>query len=115
MDIRIRDVGDVKILDVSGKITLGEGTKALRDQVKGLLNSGQKKLLLNLADVNYIDSSGLGELVSCRVAADNQGAKLKLVNLTKKLQELMAITKLLTVFEVFEDETPAVASFGKTA
>lgn len=111
MKITTRIVGDVKVLDVSGKITLGEDTAVLRNDVKNLLSSGHKKILLNLADVNYIDSSGLGELVSCRVTADNQGAKLKLLNLTKKLRELMAITKLLTVFEAYDDEPSAIDSF----
>ncbi|MBI1745714.1 MAG: STAS domain-containing protein [Acidobacteria bacterium] len=111
MKISTRNVGDVKILDVSGKITLGEDTAELRNEVKTLLKNGQKKIVLNLADVNYIDSSGLGELVSCHVTADSQGAKLKLLNLTKKLRELMAITKLLTVFETYEDEASALASF----
>ena len=111
MKIATRDVGDVKVLDIAGKITLGEDTAGLRNEVRNLISSGHKKILLNLNDVNYIDSSGLGELVSCRVTADNQGAKLKLLNLTKKLRELMAITKLLTVFETYEDEATAIASF----
>jgi anti-sigma B factor antagonist len=111
MKIEKRTVGDVIILDISGKITLGEGTMTVRNTVRDLLNNKEKKIILNLADVNYIDSSGIGELVSTYTTVTNGGGQLKLLNLTKKIQELLAITKLLTVFHVFENEQAAVASF----
>jgi anti-sigma B factor antagonist len=111
MKIEIRTVGDVRILDCSGKITLGEGTMAVRNNVRDILKRDVKKIILNLADVNYIDSSGIGELVSTYTTVTNNGGQLKLLNLTKKIQELLAITKLLTVFQVFEDEQSALDSF----
>jgi anti-sigma B factor antagonist len=111
MKIVSRTVGDVNVLDCSGKITLGEGTMAVRNSVREVLNNGGKKIILNLSDVGYIDSSGIGELVSAYTTVTNQGGKLKLLNLTKKIQELLAITKLLTVFSVYDDEQAAIASF----
>jgi anti-sigma B factor antagonist len=111
MKIETRTVGDVHILDCSGKITLGEGTMAVRNTVRDVLKNGGKKIILNLADVNYIDSSGIGELVSSYTTVTNQGGKLKLLNLTKKIQELLAITKLLTVFSVYDNEQQAISSF----
>ena len=111
MKIENRTVGDVHILDCSGKIMLGEGTMAVRNTVREVLKNGGKKIVLNLGDVNYIDSSGIGELVSSFTTVTNQGGQLKLLNLTKKIQELLAITKLLTVFSVYEDEKAALASF----
>jgi anti-sigma B factor antagonist len=111
MNIENRVVGEIQILDCSGKITLGEGTMAIRNTVRELLKNGNKKIILNLADVNYIDSSGIGELVSSYTTVTNQGGQLKLLHLTKKIHELLAITKLLTVFPVFDDEQAAVASF----
>jgi anti-sigma B factor antagonist len=111
MKIETRTVGDVHILDCSGKITLGEGTMAVRNTVRDVLKNGGKKIVLNLADVNYIDSSGIGELVSSYTTVTNQGGKLKLLNLTKKIQELLAITKLLTVFSVYDSEQQAISSF----
>lgn len=111
MKIETRTVGDIKILDCSGKITLGEGTMAVRNTVRDVLKKGGKKIVLNLADVNYIDSSGIGELVSTYTTVTNQGGQLKLLNLTKKIQELLAITKLLTVFQVFDNEQAAMGSF----
>jgi anti-sigma B factor antagonist len=111
MKIDTRKVGDVNILDCSGKITLGEGTMAIRNTVREVLKNGGKKIVLNLADVNYIDSSGIGELVSTYTTVTNHGGQLKLLNLTKKIQELLAITKLLTVFQVYDNEQAAVASF----
>jgi anti-sigma B factor antagonist len=111
MKIEARTIGDVKILDCSGKITLGEGTMAVRNTVRDILKSDGKKIILNLADVNYIDSSGIGELVSTYTTVTNSGGQLKLLNLTKKIQELLAITKLLTVFDVFNNEQSALASF----
>ena len=111
MKITQRNVGDVTILDCSGKITLGEGTMAVRNTVRDILKNGGRKIILNLGDVNYIDSSGIGELVSTYTSVTNQGGKLVLLNLTKKIQELLAITKLLTVFQVHEDEKKALAAF----
>lgn len=111
MKIENRTVGDVHILDCSGKIMLGEGTMAVRNSVREVLKNGGKKIVLNLGNVNYIDSSGIGELVSSFTTVTNQGGQLKLLNLTKKIQELLAITKLLTVFQVYDDERAALASF----
>ncbi len=111
MNIEVRTVGDVRVLDWKGKITLGEETMAVRNKVRDIVSSGGKKLILNLADVPYIDSSGVGELVSTYTTVTNAGGQLKLLNLTKKIRELLAITKLLTVFEVYEDEKAALASF----
>ncbi len=111
MKIDTRTVGDVTVLDCSGKITLGEGTMAVRNTVREILKNGGKKIVLNLADVNYIDSSGIGELVSSYTTVTNQGGHLKLLNLTKKIQELLAITKLLTVFQTFDNEQAALKSF----
>jgi anti-sigma B factor antagonist len=112
MKIDIRTIGDIRILDCSGKITLGEGTMSIRNTVRDALQSGAKKIILNLADISYIDSAGVGELVSTFTTTVNNGGKLKLLNLTKKVQELLTITKLLTVFEVFNDEKAALASFS---
>ena len=111
MKITTRTVGDVTILDCSGKITLGEGTMAVRNTVREVLKNGGRKIVVNLGDVNYIDSSGIGELVSTYTSVTNQGGKLVLLNLTKKIQELLAITKLLTVFQVHEDEQKALALY----
>jgi anti-sigma B factor antagonist len=111
--ISSRQVDGVTILDLSGRITLGEGSVQLRDAVRDLLAKGQKKILLNLADVNYIDSSGIGELVSAFTTVKNQGGELKLLNLTKKVHDLLQITKLYTVFDVQDDETSAVGSFSR--
>ncbi len=111
MKIETRTIGDIKVLDCSGKITLGEGTMTVRNTVRDILKSDGKKIILNLGDVNYIDSSGIGELVSTYTTVTNSGGQLKLLNLTKKIQELLAITKLLTVFQVFENEQAALASF----
>jgi anti-sigma B factor antagonist len=112
MKIETRTVGDVRILDCSGKITLGEGTMAVRNTVRDILKNNGKKIILNLAEVNYIDSSGIGELVSTYSTVANTGGQLKLLNLTKKIQELLAITKLLTVFQVYDSEQAALASFS---
>jgi anti-sigma B factor antagonist len=111
MNVNIRTVGDVRIVDLNGKITLGEETVTLRTTVRNLVNDGNKKIVLNLADVNYIDSSGVGELVSTYTTVTNAGGRLKLLQLTKKIQQLLAITKLLTVFDVFDNEKAAIASF----
>ena len=107
-----RQVDGVTIVDLSGRITLGEGSVTLRDTAHDLLSKGQKKILLNLGDVNYIDSSGIGELVSAFTAAKKQGGELKLLNLTKKAHDLLQITKLYTVFDVQDDEAAAVKSFS---
>ena len=107
-----RQVGDVTVMDLSGRITLGEGSTMLRDNIRDLLGRGQKKILLNLGDVTYIDSSGIGELVSGFTTVTNQGGQLKLLNLTKKVHDLLQITKLYTVFEVHNEEAAAVKSFG---
>jgi anti-sigma B factor antagonist len=112
MKIETRTVGDVRILDCSGKITLGEGTMAVRNSVRDILKNNGKKIILNLAEVNYIDSSGIGELVSTYSTVANSGGQLKLLHLTKKIQELLAITKLLTVFQVFDNEQAALTSFS---
>jgi anti-sigma B factor antagonist len=112
MKIMTRTIGDVRILDCSGKITLGEGTMVVRNKVRDLVQSGVKKIVLNLADVSYIDSSGIGELVSTYTTVTTSGGQLKLLNLTKKFNELLAVTKLLTVFQVFDNEQAALASFS---
>jgi anti-sigma B factor antagonist len=109
--IREREAGDVTILDLSGKITIGEGSVQLREAVRGLLERGKKKLLINLGGVDYVDSSGIGELVSCFTTTKNQGGQLKLLSLTKKIRDLLQITKLLTVFDTYDDEAEAVKSF----
>ena len=111
MKIVERPVGDVVILDLHGKILIGEGDDALRDAVTRLVDSGKTKILLNLADVPYVDSAGLGEIVRTYTTVSRQGGKLKLLNLTKRIQDLLAITKLLTVFETYESEQDAVGSF----
>lgn len=107
-----RDVDSVTVVDLSGRITLGEGSTVLRETVRELLNRGQKKILLNLGDVTYIDSSGIGELVSGFTTVTNAGGQLKLLNLTKKVHDLLQITKLYTVFEVHNDEASAIRSFS---
>ena len=106
-----RQVNGITIVDLSGRITLGEGSVMLRDMVRDLVGKGQRKILLNLGDVTYIDSSGIGELVSAFTTVRNQGGELKLLNLTKKVHDLLQITKLYTVFDVKDDETAAVAAF----
>ena len=111
LNISERQVGDVTVLDMDGKITIGEGSVALRTAIRRLLEEGKKKILLNLAKVGYIDSSGIGELVSSYTSTDKDGGRLKLLNLTQKIQDLLAITKLLTVFDVYESESDAVLSF----
>ena len=111
MQITERSVGDVMVLDLKGKITLGEGDELLKDKINSLIHQGQKKLLLNLEGVPYIDSAGLGEIVRTYTTVSRQGGSLKLVNLTKRITDLLSITKLLTVFETFDAEKEAVASF----
>jgi anti-sigma B factor antagonist len=107
-----RQVGDVTVIDAVGRITLGGGASNFRDTIRGLVASGQKKLLLNLAEVSYIDSSGIGEMVSGFTTVTNQGGVVKLLSLNKRVKDLLQITKLYTVFEVFDDEAHAVRSFA---
>jgi anti-sigma B factor antagonist len=111
LNINERQAGDVTVLDMSGKITIGEGSVALRSAIRRLLEEGKKKILLNLAGVGYIDSSGIGELVSSYTAIGKEEGQLKLLNLTEKLRDLLAITKLLTVFDVYESEADALNSY----
>jgi anti-sigma B factor antagonist len=111
LSIKDRENGGVTVLDLDGKITIGEGSVLLRETVRKLLDEGKKKLLLNLGDVSYVDSSGIGELVSSYTTTNNNGGQLKLLNQTKKIHDLLTITKLVTVFETFDDEAAAVASF----
>jgi anti-sigma B factor antagonist len=115
MQIEERSVGDVTILDLKGKMTLGEGDELLKDKINSLIHQGQRKLLLNLEGVPYIDSAGLGEIVRTYTTVSRQGGSLKLVNLTKRITDLLSITKLLTVFETFDSEPDAVASFQKAS
>jgi anti-sigma B factor antagonist len=115
MQIEEREVGDVKLLDIKGRITLGEGDELLKDKVNSILSQGYKKIVLNLADVPYVDSAGLGEIVRTYTTVSRQGGSLKLLNLTKRITDLLSITKLLTVFETFESENEAVRSFTASA
>ena len=111
MDIEERVVNSVTILDLRGKLILGEGDELLRDKVNSLVHQGHKSILLNLEAVPYIDSAGLGEIVRTYTTVSRQGGKLKLLNLTKRIQDLLAITKLLTVFETYDSEPDALKSF----
>ena len=113
MKTSTRKVENVTIVDLSGRITLGEGSVVLRDTIRDLISKGDKKILLNLGEVTYIDSSGIGELVSAFTTVRNQGGELKLLNLTKKVHDLLQITKLYTVFDVKDDEATAIQSFTK--
>ena len=115
MKTNIRHANGVTILDCSGRITLGEGSVILKDVVRELLSKGQKHILLNLGNVNYIDSSGIGELVSAFTTVRNEGGDLKLLNLTKRVNDLLQITKLSTVFDVKDDEAGAIKSFNADA
>ena len=111
LNIKERQAGDITVLDMSGRITIGEGSVSLRSAIRRLLEGGRKKILLNLAGVSYIDSSGIGELVSSFTSINKEGGQLKLLNLTQKIQDLLAITKLLTVFDTYDDEQAALASY----
>ena len=115
MQIDERKIGDVVVLDLKGKVTLGEGDELLKDKVNSLVNQGFRKLVLNLEGVPYIDSAGLGEVVRTYTTVSRQGGSLKLLNLTKRITDLLAITKLLTVFETFDSENDAVKSFSASA
>ncbi len=107
-----RQVGDVSVVDVAGRITLGEGSSALRDLMREMVGKGQKKILLNLGDVSYIDSSGIGELVSGFTTVTNSGGEMKLLNLNKRVKDLLQITKLYTVFDVHDEEAHAIRAFA---
>jgi anti-sigma B factor antagonist len=113
MKVSSRQVNGITILDLSGRITLGEGSVVLRDTVRDLIAKGEKKIVLNLGEVNYIDSSGIGELVSAFTTVRREGGDLKLLSLTKKVHDLLQITKLYTVFDISDDEVTAVQSFKK--
>ena len=106
-----REYSGITLVDLSGRISLGDGSALLRKTVRDLLEEGRTKIILNRGDVNYIDSSGIGELVSAFTTTKNQGGELKLLNLTKKVHDLLQITKLFTVFDVFNDEATAMRSF----
>ncbi len=109
--LNTRQVGGVTVLDLAGRITLGEGSSTMRDALKDVLAKGEKKILLNLSEVSYIDSSGIGELVSAFTTVTNQGGQLKLNGLNRRVKDLLQITKLYTVFEVFDEESTAMRSF----
>jgi anti-sigma B factor antagonist len=111
LKIASREVSGVSVLDLSGQITLGEGSVQLREAVRGLLGRGKKNILLDMGNVDYIDSAGLGELVSAFTSAKNQQAEVKLLKLTRKVQGLLQLTKLYTVFDIKDDEAAAIASF----
>ena len=115
MHIEERSAGDVKILDLKGKMTLGEGDETVRDKINSLVFQGNRKLILNLEGVPYIDSAGLGEIVRTYTTVSRQGGSLKLLNLTKRITDLLSITKLLTVFETYDNEADAVRSFSSPA
>jgi anti-sigma B factor antagonist len=113
MQIEERVVGNVTILDLKGKITLGEGDEALKDKINSLVHQGRKQILLNFGGVPYVDSAGLGEIVRTYTTVSRQGGKLKLVHLTKRITDLLMITKLLTVFETFESESEALKTYSE--
>jgi anti-sigma B factor antagonist len=112
LDVKERQAGDVTILDLRGEVRIGEGSIALRDAIRNLADTGKNKLLLNLAGVSYIDSSGIGELIANYTTVSRQGGQLKLLKLTDRVQNLLVITKLLTVFDAYEDEAEALKSFS---
>jgi anti-sigma B factor antagonist len=111
LTIASRELDRVSVLSLNGRITLGEGSVQIRDAIRDLIGKGSKSILLDLGEVNYIDSSGLGELVSAYTTAKNQGAALKLLKLTRKVHDLLQLTKLYTVFDIYDDEASAIASF----
>jgi anti-sigma B factor antagonist len=115
MQIEERAVGDVVVLDLKGRVTLGDGDELLKDKVNSLVNRGFKKIVLNLAEVPYVDSAGLGEIVRTYTTVSRQGGSLKLLSLTKRISDLLSITKLLTVFETFDAEDEAIKSFSASA
>ena len=111
LNIRERQAGDVTVLDLEGKITIGEGSVSLRNAIRRLIQEGKKKILLNLGGVSYVDSSGIGELVSSHTTISREQGQLKMLGLTEKIKELLVITKLLTVFDTYDDEQTALNSF----
>ena len=111
LDLKERQAGDVTILDLTGEVRIGDGSIALRDSIRKLSDAGKKKVLLNLAGVKYMDSSGVGELIANYTTISRQGGQLKLLNLTDRIQNLLVITKLLTVFDSYENEAEALQSF----
>ena len=111
LDVKERQAGDVTILDMTGEVRIGEGAISLRDSIRNLADQGKKKVLLNLAGVKYMDSSGVGELIANYTTIKRQGGQLKLLNLTDRIQNLLVITKLLTVFDTYENEAEALKSF----
>lgn len=111
LDVKERQAGDVTILDMNGEVRIGDGSVALREAVRKLTADGKKKILLNLAGVSYIDSSGIGELIANFTTVSRDGGQLKLLSLTDRIQNLLVITKLLTVFDSYEDEGEALKSF----
>ena len=111
LDLKERQAGDVTILDLTGEVRIGEGSVALRDSIRNLADQGKKKVLLNLGGVKYIDSSGIGELIANYTTISRQGGQLKLLKLTDRVQNLLVITKLLTVFDSYDDEAEALKSF----
>jgi anti-sigma B factor antagonist len=113
MQIAERESGAVTVLDLSGKITMGEDGTLLKDKLQSLLHQGKKNILFNLGQVSYVDSAGLGAIVSAYTTVTREGGSLKLANVTKKLQDLLSITKLLTVFETFDSEEEAIRSYKK--
>jgi anti-sigma B factor antagonist len=112
LEVKERQAGDVTILDMKGAVRIGEGSIELRDAIRRLAGEGKKKVLLNLAGVNYVDSSGIGELIANYTTISRQGGQLKLLNLTDRIQNLLVITKLLTVFDAFDNEAEALKSFA---
>jgi anti-sigma B factor antagonist len=112
MTVTARTVDDITILDVQGTVTVGEQAERLRDKVRSVVQEGARRILVNMAGISYVDSAGLGELIAAYTTTKRQGGTLKLLNTTKRLNDLLVITKLATVFETFEDEAEAIASFG---
>jgi anti-sigma B factor antagonist len=112
LKLSTREVKDVIIIDLSGRLTMGEPCAAIRDEIRDEIGQGNRKVVFNLADVSYIDSAGLGELTAAYTSIKNRDGELKLLNLTKRVQDLMQITKLYTVFDVYDDEKNVIASFG---
>ena len=112
MQIEERSAGDVTVLDLKGKMTLGEGDELLKDKINSLLQQGRRKVVLNLEEVPYIDSAGLGEIVRTYTSISRQGGRLKLLNVSKRIQDLLVITKLITIFDSYDGEAEAVKSFA---
>lgn len=113
LEIKTREMDSVTLVELNGKIILGDESSSLRETIKGLLAQGKKKILLNLARISFIDSAGVGTLVSAYTTARSQGGEVKLSSLTKKFRETLQVTRLLTVFEVFDDDPAAIASFRR--